>query len=269
MSDSYVVREIIAEGAHAVVWRGEYRGSDAAIKLPRHPIDEPRLTRELALLRRIDHPHVMCSQSATALVMPLGACSLADLAAARTLGTTEVVAVIRATDEALRAVHRAGLAHNDIKASNVVLDEHGHPWLADLGSATRAIPALVQRDRDALLRLAMELLPASSRSLRRRVGRAASVAEAFAGEAAVWPAVGTVARASVLGDVTEDFGDAPADQRLTNRPSRFKWLDRFNARVRRLAREGSASALMYARRSRHGSTRNVAKAMEPKRSPDR
>lgn len=269
MDDSYVLVDRIAEGPHAIVWQAEHRGQPVAIKLARHPIDEPRIARELALLKRVDHPHVMPTWSSDTIVMPLGVCTLADLASARPLAAAEVTAVVRAIADALAALHAMGITHNDVKAANIVLDTTGKPWLADFGSAaTAATPASMRRDRRALAACALALLPVGS-PLHRRLARGADVRTAFASVEARWPTIGLVSRASAPGDPTEDFGTHPSDQRLANRPSRLRWRERVNERVFRLAAEGSTRARRYAARWRQGSTRSAERAMAPKRSGDR
>lgn len=83
-------------------------------------------------------------------------------------------AMLSAMEEAIDALHAAGLAHGDLKPANVVISAHG-PVLIDWGEDTAGTPGwrpehthdAMARDRHALARLTAELLtsapPATNR----------------------------------------------------------------------------------------------------------
>ncbi|MDP2315200.1 MAG: serine/threonine-protein kinase, partial [Pseudomonadota bacterium] len=61
--------------------------------------------------------------------------SLADVRADGPLSPARAARFVRAVAETLAVVHRAGLAHRDVKPSNIVLDPRGRPILVDFGLA--------------------------------------------------------------------------------------------------------------------------------------
>ena len=131
-------------------------GTDAAAATPADtPADTPdgatqvstaaaRLSREVALLRRIDHPHVVRLRrvvdlpgGARALVMDHAAGgSLADLVAIRgLLDASEAATVLITLARTLADLHERGLVHGDLTPSNVLFGIDGRPMIADLGCA--------------------------------------------------------------------------------------------------------------------------------------
>ncbi len=50
-------------------------------------------------------------------------------------GRREIVRVIESIAEALESAHRAGVIHRDVKPTNILMDAHARPYLADFGIA--------------------------------------------------------------------------------------------------------------------------------------
>jgi hypothetical protein len=103
-----------------------------------------RLAREIALLRRIDHPHVVrlrrvvdLPDGGRALVMDLAAGgSLGDLVAARgPLDPGEACTAIVPVARTLAELHARGLVHGDLSPGNILFTADGRPLVADLGCA--------------------------------------------------------------------------------------------------------------------------------------
>ncbi|HEY6796031.1 MAG TPA: protein kinase [Kineosporiaceae bacterium] len=103
-----------------------------------------RLSREIALLRRIDHPHVVRLRRVVDL--PGGGRALVlDHAAGGSLGRLvrtrgpltpgEACAVVVPLADTLADLHARGLVHGDLTPSNVLFTLDGRPLIADLGSA--------------------------------------------------------------------------------------------------------------------------------------
>jgi hypothetical protein len=101
--------------------------------------------RETAVLRRLDHQHVVRLRAVgeapgfgPVLVLdraPGG--SLGALVAARgPLDVGEVVTVLSPLAAALADLHEMGLVHGDVAPGNVLFDGRGRPLLGDLGLAT-------------------------------------------------------------------------------------------------------------------------------------
>lgn len=135
-------------GAHGTVWLAEQldTGASVAVKVahPRDATARAAVEREHDVLQRVRHPHVarpvlatQLDDGRTALVVEhAGGGSLADLIAARGgLRPGEVSTLLVGVARGLTALHRAGLAHGDLTAANVLLTATGRPVVADLGSA--------------------------------------------------------------------------------------------------------------------------------------
>lgn len=153
----------LGRGAHGEVWAAVDLGSgeQVAVKLRRtgsgrgsrpspRGDDEAaesaeRLAREIALLRRIDHPHVVrlrrvldLPDGARAMVLDHAAGgSLAELIRARgPLQPGEVVTLLVALARALADLHAGGIVHGDLAPGNVLFTDDGRPLLSDLGLGT-------------------------------------------------------------------------------------------------------------------------------------
>ncbi|WP_345714274.1 protein kinase domain-containing protein, partial [Kineococcus glutinatus] len=167
MVDGYAVGRLLGAGGTATVWEavgpdGQPRAlkvldrlagsppAEAAGAAEEGPADDgagersAALLRELALLRRVRHPHVVAvrdiSTTATGepvLVLDLAAGgSLAALVRRRRrLAVGEVVSILTAVGSALEDLHAAGAVHADVSPGNVLLAADGTPLLADLGVA--------------------------------------------------------------------------------------------------------------------------------------
>jgi serine/threonine protein kinase len=166
----FAVRSLLGFGSHGEVWLAEdlVSGETVALKIgkppgadppgtdsiaaerrgtPGRPAGEPpaaaaALTREIALLSRIQDQHVVrfhrvvrLSGGGHALVLEHAAGgSLGSLVAARgALDPAEVTTVLVPLAEALDRLHTRGLAHGDLSPGNVLFAHDGRPLLSDLG----------------------------------------------------------------------------------------------------------------------------------------
>ena len=141
LNDRYRILRVIGEGgfARAHLARDDATGALVVVKLAQG--DDA--TREAALLRRIDSPHVVRVLDAgeapggsfLALEYAEGG-TLADrLAREPTLPHEEVARLAEGLLSGLDAAHRAGIVHGDVKPGNVLLAADGTPRLADFGGA--------------------------------------------------------------------------------------------------------------------------------------
>ncbi len=169
----YAAQRLIARGGQADVWLardragGEHvvlkigrtvRGTGSSGSVPVGVADEAveaaeartdvasarALAREIALLRRIDHPHVVRLRAVVdlpdgtrAMVLDHAAGgSLAQLVRERgRLDPGEVVTVLVALADTLADLHELAVVHGDVSPANVLLTAEGKPLLADLGAA--------------------------------------------------------------------------------------------------------------------------------------
>lgn len=146
----------IGAGNHGVVFRARdsQLQREVAIKRFSHFLaDDPRamrrITREVATLARVSHPHVVTvhdlvhmadgdGEVTPHLVMELvEGTSLRDLLATRGPSMRSVVAV-RGVLEGLAACHQAGILHLDIKPANVLVTPSGGVKIVDFGIARAA-----------------------------------------------------------------------------------------------------------------------------------
>lgn len=148
MVPGFRVDRMLGQGGHGQVWlaRDLSCGADVALKLASGPGPEADQAweREVALLRRIDHPHVVrlrrvvaVGGGGRALVLELApAGSLAALVHRRgRLEQPEVTTVLVPLARALVHLHERGLVHGDISPGNVLFGADGRPMLSDLGAA--------------------------------------------------------------------------------------------------------------------------------------
>jgi serine/threonine protein kinase len=150
--DGYVLESLIGEGGFGQVWRA-FRLVDrtrVAIKVLHFELVSSndamtRFKRELAAIEHLDHPNVVRAFAHGSLadgrpyviLEYLDGPSLRDMIRERgTFAPAELLPIMRPLCEALAYAHAAGLIHRDIKASNVVVVQHGEaprPVLLDFG----------------------------------------------------------------------------------------------------------------------------------------
>ena len=117
----------------------------AAIKVYRPATDDASIDREIEALARASSRHLLeLKDLATGpdgrpcLILPrLGSGTLARLLALRgTVRPGEAVSVLVPLVEAIRELHRVGVAHGAVTAGSVLFDERGAPVLARFGTVS-------------------------------------------------------------------------------------------------------------------------------------
>ncbi|MDQ1032822.1 serine/threonine protein kinase [Streptomyces umbrinus] len=149
----YRVLDRIGRGGMATVWRAhdELLGRQVAVKKlhPQPHLDDAELAtlferarREAHSAARISHPNVVVvhdvvdDEGLPTIVMEyVPSTTLAELAARGPVPPEEVARIGRGLIAALRAAHRAGVLHRDVKPANVLLSEDGRVVLTDFGIA--------------------------------------------------------------------------------------------------------------------------------------
>ena len=143
----YVLIRMLGSGAAANVYlfRHVQQHRDLAVKVSHQPLrhqDQQRFQSEAEALAALSaHPHILTIHSSFVDAFGRG-CLLLDYApngSCQDLIHCQPMSVMRTLDigiqlaDALSFAHRQGFVHRDVKPSNVLLDAHGLPLLADFG----------------------------------------------------------------------------------------------------------------------------------------
>tara|TARA_R110002049_G_scaffold174702_9_gene341882 strand:+ start:2147 stop:4489 length:2343 start_codon:yes stop_codon:yes gene_type:complete len=152
LANRYTLVRKLGAGGGAEVWLADDRmtGAHVALKLLVDPsISNDVLRREWQLSIRLMHAHIVrvfefheATDSGGPAFFSL---QFIDGPSVDVLGkatTAEILAPMALIADALRYAHAKGIVHRDIKASNVLLDAHGAPYLIDFGVAANGTDAV-------------------------------------------------------------------------------------------------------------------------------
>ena len=149
LSDTYEIREVLGSGANGQVFDAQDRALNrrVAIKAAWPTIAQlaPLLRKEAQALAAIRHPSLMTVYAMGVhegieyfvmehvLGVTLDAHVRRRRAEGEPLALREILDILVALSEGLAAVHRAGIAHRDVKPANVMLAPGDRVVLGDLG----------------------------------------------------------------------------------------------------------------------------------------
>lgn len=134
----------LARGGMSSVYRAEAPdGGTVALKVCRNEDALPWFKREIAIMRRLAIPGIPPLLDADEAHLPAylvtryftGGNLAERIAAQGALGSVEVARLAERLATILAGLHEAGIIHRDIKPTNILFDEEGKAWLADLGVA--------------------------------------------------------------------------------------------------------------------------------------
>ncbi|KAL8196014.1 hypothetical protein R6Q57_025014 [Mikania cordata] len=162
--NKYQLTRFLGRGSFAKVYHGRSLtdNSSVAVKVIKKPsiadpMMEPRLLREVAAMRRLNHPNililheVMATKTKIYLVMELAAGGelFTQLTRRRRMKEATARFYFQQLVSALHFCHQNGVAHRDLKPQNLLLDAQGGLKISDFG-----LSALPESQKDGMLHTA-------------------------------------------------------------------------------------------------------------------
>jgi serine/threonine protein kinase len=149
---SYQLHSVLGRGGYGVVyqaWSRQYN-LDFAVKVT--PFEQETcswvgVTNEVNALKSLDHPNIIRVYDffveGECIFLVLELCQQGTLENRIRnnviMSSTEKMSIAAQIVSALNYCHKKGLAHRDIKASNILFDRHGRVKLSDFGLATEMV----------------------------------------------------------------------------------------------------------------------------------
>jgi len=145
LAERYTLERPLGRGGEAQTWLAMDRLTRASVALkivPAAGVASERLRQEWQTNLRLMHPHIVrvfeFHEDQGVAFYSLQYVPGADLGALTAKPLTEILPPIGLIADALRYAHSKGIVHRDVKASNVLLDHNGAPYLSDFGVAAEA-----------------------------------------------------------------------------------------------------------------------------------
>jgi len=141
LADRYTLERPLGKGGEAQTWLARDRMTRASVALKIVPagMAGKRLRDEWQTNLRLMHAHIVrvfeFHEDQGAAFYSLQYVAGADLGALTAKPLTEILPPLGLVADALRYAHAKGIVHRDIKASNVLVDHNGVPYLSDFGVA--------------------------------------------------------------------------------------------------------------------------------------
>ena len=144
LAERYTLERSIGSGGEATTWLAKDRltRADVALKIvPSKGGARARLHDEWQTNLRLMHAHIVrvfeFHEDQGAAFYSMQFVDGADLGVLTGSPLADLLPPVGLVAEALRYAHGKGIVHRDIKASNVLLDFNGAPYLSDFGVASR------------------------------------------------------------------------------------------------------------------------------------
>ena len=141
LADRYTLERSLGKGGEAETWLARDRMTRASVALKIVPAGTAgkRLRDEWQTNLRLMHPHIVrvfeFHEDQGAAFYSLQYVAGADLGVIAAKPLTEILPPLGLVADALRYAHAKGIVHRDVKASNILLDHNGVPYLSDFGVA--------------------------------------------------------------------------------------------------------------------------------------
>ncbi|KVH88797.1 CBL-interacting serine/threonine-protein kinase 7-like [Cynara cardunculus var. scolymus] len=187
--NKYQLTRLLGRGSFAKVYHGRSLIDDSSVAVKviekptiADPTMEPRLVREVAAMRRLNHPNilklheVLATKTKIYLVMELAAGGELFTQLSRRGRMKEATArrYFQQIVSTLNFCHQNGVAHRDLKPQNLLLDEQGNLKISDFG-----LSALPESQKDGLLHTACGTPAYTAPEIVRRKGYDGSKADAW------------------------------------------------------------------------------------------
>ncbi|MEJ2297625.1 MAG: protein kinase [Woeseiaceae bacterium] len=140
LAERYTLERPLGRGGEAVTWLAKDRMTSAAVALKIVPASAAgRLRDEWQANLRLMHAHIVrvfeFHEDQGCAFYSLQYVDGGDLGAITGHALEDILPPIGLLADALRYAHGKGIVHRDVKASNVLLDHNGVPYLGDFGVA--------------------------------------------------------------------------------------------------------------------------------------
>ena len=140
LAERYTLERPLGKGGEAATWLARDRLTRASVALkivPASGAASERLRKEWQTNLRLMHAHIVrvfeFHEDRGVAFYSLQYVAGADLGALTAKPLTEILPPMGLVADALRYAHAKGIVHRDVKASNVLLDHNGAPYLTDFG----------------------------------------------------------------------------------------------------------------------------------------